>query len=165
MFFCSLWGWVALVFPHPMFWLWNGLVFWFWLFFSCGWDGESGILPHGLTWFHVGWDGMRMGKYVGSWILGVCNRGFVTSYFCRHFSDNERCFLFLLAFLVCLIVCVLFVWVWGATNCTLHWGLWIWLLFWFGLFFVCCLSVGRGIVPHSVHGCYVEMCECECGGM
>ncbi len=149
-FFCSLWGWVALVFPHPMFWLWNGLVFWFRLFFSLRWDGWSGILSHGLTWFYVGWDGMRMGKYVGSWILAVCNRG---------------CCLFLLAFQCASLIGVFFVWVWGATNCTLLWGLWVWLLFWFGLFLVCCLCVGRGIVPHSVHCCYVELCGCECGCM
>jgi len=37
--------------------------------------------------------------------------------------------------------------------------------FWFGLFLGCCLSVGRGIVPHSQHGCYVEVCGCECGRM
>jgi hypothetical protein len=55
-----------------MFWLWNGLVFWFRLFFSLLWDGWSGILSRGSTWFNVGWDGMRMGKYVESWILAVC---------------------------------------------------------------------------------------------
>jgi hypothetical protein len=35
---------------------------------------------------------------------------------------------------------------------TLHLNLWICLLFLFGLFLSCGLSVGRGIVPHSHHG-------------
>jgi len=58
------------------------------LFFSCGWGGWSGILSLGLTWLYVGWDGMRMGKYVGSWIVAVCNKGLVASNFCRRFSDK-----------------------------------------------------------------------------
>ena len=34
-------------------------------------------------------------------------------------------------------------------------GLWGCLLFWFGLFVRCCLSVGRGIAPQAIHGFYV----------
>ncbi len=124
--FCSLWGWVALNFSRPMFWLWNGLVFWFRLFFCLRWDGESDFFAGKLCWM----GGMGMSS-----------------------------------FLVCLIAFVLFVWVWGAMNCTLHCGLWIGLLFWFGIFFGCCLCVGRGFASHSQHGCYVELCGCECGGM
>ena len=54
-----------------------------------------------------------------------------------------------------------FVWVWGANNCTLHWGVWFWLLFWFGLFFCCILRVGRWVGSHSHVGCYVGDCGCS----
>ena len=103
--------------------------------------GQHGSMLVGMGW---GWGSM----------LGVGFLRYVTTLF-----SVSTCLV------VCLIVCVFFVWVWGARNCTLLWGLWVWLFFGFGLFLGCCLCVGSGIVPHSVHGCYVELCGCECGGM
>jgi hypothetical protein len=46
----------------------------------------------------------------------------------------------------------------GRFNCTLHWGLWICLLFWFKLFSSCVLSVGSEFAPHSHHGFNVGVC-------
>jgi hypothetical protein len=45
----SLWGWAAAERSHPMFCLFGGLLFWFRLFSSCGWDGASEILTHAST--------------------------------------------------------------------------------------------------------------------
>lgn len=48
-------------------------------------------------------------------------------------------------------------------NCTLHLWLWFCLVFWFGLFSSCGLSVGSGVGSHSLHGFYVRLCECSVG--
>jgi hypothetical protein len=48
---------------------------------------------------------------------------------------------------------------------TPHLGLWVCLLFWFGLFLSFGLCVGSGIVPFGHHGFYVELCGCECMSM
>ena len=40
------------------------LVFWFGLFLGFVGVGEATFFPPFDTWSYVGWDGMRMGKYV-----------------------------------------------------------------------------------------------------
>ena len=62
--FCSLWGWVTLGFSHPIWGLWGWFVFWFGLFFCLRWDGLRVFFVPSAAWCYVGWDGMRMGKYV-----------------------------------------------------------------------------------------------------
>jgi len=51
------------VFPSHR-WFWGCLLFWFGLFSSCCWDGESGILDCDSMQCHVGVDGMSVGKHV-----------------------------------------------------------------------------------------------------
>ena len=63
---------------HPIFWFWGCLLFWFRLFSSCCWDGESGILDCNSMQCHVGVDGMGMGVYVDGTQIGD---GILLSYF------------------------------------------------------------------------------------
>jgi hypothetical protein len=55
----------VLVVSRPMFGVGGGLVFWFGFVFGlcCGWG--SGFLSPWDMLGYVGWDGMRMGEYIG----------------------------------------------------------------------------------------------------
>jgi len=64
-----LWGWVFAELSRPIFWLWEGLVFWFGLFFYLRWDGEAAFFLVGYVGW-VGWDGMGRLFFCGFIVRG-----------------------------------------------------------------------------------------------